>query len=364
MLASSGLVIAGLYLLSGNLEVGLLAAISAVTIPLVGDAELLYSTGVKFKNYRRVVAAQLAAAVGKIAVAIVIAATLASSIAFAVSTAAFYLLMDLALLSIARRSVIEDGDAIVRIELRTRVKWGLNSLFITLPIQIGFIVAQFTAPPDVLGIYFFAYQISLGLSGLVSVPLARVTLSTLAKVRDEERVRLSQDLCLFFVVVVSGVAAGVGLLLPSLAEILGGEWLPAGGATAVLLSSLAVRMMTPVLDGLQQAQNRWWQSTGFNIVDTVGTAAAALVALTGDIMLLVSAVAAWKIVFGLARGGWILRGGRRGRYSLTILFAVSASVMIAGSQFVSDTWSMPLLALVLACSVASMVIVLLRRRRR
>ena len=55
VLAGSGAIIAALYWLDGNVIVAALAAISALSIPLIGDAELMYSTGVKYKAYARVV---------------------------------------------------------------------------------------------------------------------------------------------------------------------------------------------------------------------------------------------------------------------------------------------------------------------
>lgn len=361
VLAGSGALIAVLYWIDGNTMVAALAAISAVSIPLIGDAELMYSTGVKYKAYARVVTAQILAAVAKIVVGVVIAAAFASPLAFAVSTVVFYLLMDIVILRRVPSLTHAEVDTVRTVPPRTRLTWGVNSLFVTLPIQVGFIVAQFGASAEVLGLYFLAYQVSLGLSGLVSVPLARVALSSLSNETFDRRVPLSMELCRLFVFAVSGLAALVSLFAPLIGSVLGAEWTAAAPAVVILLASLAVRMMSPILDGLQQANNRWWQGTAFNAVDTAGTAAAALVSFTGDLMLLVSAVAMWKVLFGLVRAAWLLRSARPLPVLATLLPALVMSLLIGGSAFLAP----PASTVVLVCAlVISVVGTLLTARAR
>ncbi len=364
ILAGSGAIIAALYWVDGNATVAALAAISALSIPLIGDAELMYSTGVKYKAYARVVAAQIAAAAAKIIVGVVIAAVFASPLAFAVSTVVFYLLMDALILRRVPILTAQEGGSTRVVPPRTRLTWGVNSLFVTLPIQVGFIVAQFGASAEVLGLYFLAYQVSLGLSGLVSVPLARVALSSLAREDAGRRVPLSMELCRLFVFAVSGLAALVSLFTPLIGAVLGPEWTTAAPAVVILLASLAVRMMSPILDGLQQANNRWWQGTAFNAVDTAGTAAAALMSFSGDLLLLVSAVALWKVLFGLVRAAWLLRSARRLPLMATLLPALVMSLLIGGSPFLAQ----PAATVVLICAVAistvgTLIMIGIRRRR-
>lgn len=364
ILAGSGAIIAALYWLDGNVIVATLAAISALSIPLIGDAELMYSTGVKYKAYARVVGAQIVAALAKIAVGVLIAAIFASPLAFAVSTVVFYLLMDTLILRRVPSLTAAEVESARHVSARTRITWGVNSLFVTLPIQVGFIVAQFGASAEVLGLYFLAYQVSLGLSGLVAVPLARVTLSSLARESPDRRIPISMELCRLFIFGVSGIAALVSLSTPIIGTVLGDEWAAAAPAVVILLASLAVRMMSPILDGLQQANNRWWQGTAFNAVDTVGTAAAALVSFTGDLLLLVSAVAMWKVLFGLVRAAWLLRSARRGPLLATLLPALVMSLLIGGSSFFPPPASTVILVGAVAISVIGTLIMARARGRR
>lgn len=364
VLAGSGAIIAALYWIDGNTMVAALAAVSALSIPLIGDAELMYSTGVKYKVYANVVTAQIIAAGAKILVGVVIAALFASPLAFAVSTVVFYVLMDVLILRRLPALTAAESESARSVARSTRFMWGVNSLFVTLPIQVGFIVAQFGASAEVLGLYFLAYQVSLGLSGLVSVPLARVALSSLSREAPERRVPLSMELCRLFVFAVSGLAALVSLLTPLMGSVLGEDWAAAAPAVVVLLASLAVRMMSPILDGLQQANNRWWQGTAFNAVDTVGTAVAALVSFTGDLLLLVSAVALWKVLFGLVRAAWLLRSARPLSLLGTLLPALVMSLLIGWASFLPQPgWTIVLVSALAVSSAGALIAARARRKR-
>jgi hypothetical protein len=170
-----------------------------------------------------------------------------------------------------------------------------------LPLQIGFLVAQFFATPATLGIYYFAFQITLGISGLIAVPLARVSLSTLGEMAGTPRARAAMSLCTWFGAGMICVAALATLVIPLAEPYVAERWQAALPATLILLASLPARMMTPVVDAYQQAQGRWWQGTAFNVADIVGTALAALTILTGDVLVLVFAMTLWKVLLSQVR---------------------------------------------------------------
>jgi len=101
----------------------------------------------------------------------------------------------------------------------------------------------------------------------------------------------------------------------------------------VLCASLPARMMGPVMDALQQARDKWWQSTGFNALDAVGTAAAALTAMSGDVLVLAAALSAWKILLSLFRT-WIVLQDQTVLHRIALTLPVSiGAVLIMSSQF-------------------------------
>ena len=125
----------------------------------------------------------------------------------------------------------------------------------------------------------------------------------------------------------------LALVLPVLEPLLRSQWVEAIPAVVLLSASLPARMMGPVMDALQQARDRWWQSTGFNAIDAVGTAAAACTAAWGDVLVLAAALSAWKIALSLLRTWIVLRDqSLLHRIALTVPVTVGAALVMA-SQF-------------------------------
>lgn len=335
VLAVLGLVLAATYFVRGENEIGWLAVIVTLTIPLVGDAERMYSTGVKFRFYRTVVTAQTVAAIVKIGVGVGMAALGGGSLSLAVSTLLFYFAMDVIITVAMGKRIESSSDGSARVAVRDRVKWAVNSLFVTLPLQAGFLVAQFVTSQHVLGLYYFAYQVTTGISGLVSVPLSRVSLARFAELSGPDRGAAARKLATVFGGLTLLAAALLALVLPSIRPLLSDQWDEAVPAVILLCASLPARMMGPVMDALQQARNRWWQSTGFNALDAVGTAGVALSAVSGEVLVLAAALSAWKIVLSLFRT-WIVLKDQAVVHRLALTLPVSlGALLVMGSQFVA-----------------------------
>lgn len=305
-LTAVGLAISALYFLGGNAEVGILSLSIAITFVLIGDSDLLYSAGVKHKLYRRVVTSQISSAATKLVVGVTLAAVTQSALAIAIATAAYYVVVELVLgRAVPRTATSDEAESTPAPNRSSRFKWALNSVFQTLPVQVGFLVAQFVAPPAVLGIFYLAFQATIAVSGVLVAPISRVTLTTFARTPAERRARVAARVAS---VVGGALLAGAGLvalIVPLATPFFSKEWQAALPAAVVLLASLPIRIVGPILDAYQQSHNRWWQSTAFNAADTVLTAVAALSALTGDVLVLAAAVALAKMLLGTVRIIWV-----------------------------------------------------------
>ncbi|GAA2582824.1 oligosaccharide flippase family protein [Microbacterium binotii] len=295
------------YLFTGNTFVALLAAIAAVTIPFSGAADVSNAASVKAGKYRYLVAVQTVAAIVRLAFGVLVAALTGSAIALAISALTYFLVIEVGLFRVVRAALRVETPIEKRMPVSTRISWAANSLALTIPLQIGFFVAQFVASPALLGVFYLAYQITVGVAGFVAGPLGRVTLAQLGSLSDKPRLATAIRL--------SGIFGGGMLVLvimalwfaPFIQPLLSAEWQAAIPTTIILLASLPARMMGPVVDAYQQATGKWWQGTMFNVVDALGTAAAALFAISGDVLILATAMAAWKIVFALVRAGLVYR---------------------------------------------------------
>lgn len=339
-----------------SVELAVLCAIIAITLPLQGESSLLSAAGTKLGYYRAVVSSQMLGAVCKLVLGVVLAAAHGAAFALALSTTGFFVAMWASLYRrLPRERLFADPPrAAVTIPLSARFKWSVNSLMMQLPIQAGFLVAQFLSNLNLLGLYFFSYQITLGVSGLVAEPLARIGLSALADEPDRQRRR---DLALWFCTVFAAgtlVVVGVAAAIAGSIDFLPEKWKASVPMTIVLLSSMPIRMTAPIVDSIQQANNRWWQATSLNAIDAVGTGIASASILFGDPVLLALCVAAWKIVFGVSR--LFLVFGRTAAAEVAgLVVPVVAGSMLIWASFIFSSACPPWLSLMSSALGAMML---------
>lgn len=301
LLVVVGLGIAGAYLYAGDARVAALALLIAVSIPIQGDSDLMYAAGVRSCQYSLLIWAQSLSAVLKLVVAVAIAFWSESALALALSALAYYVALDAAVLSRLRRQDPPPSTQVFEPHRRQRFSWAVNSLMMTIPLQSAYLVTQFLAAPEVLGVLYLAFQITLGISGVISQPLARVALSAFASLQGIRRAETAMSFMHVFSSGMLIIVAGGSLVLPWAEPWISQEWAVAIPATLTLLVSLTPRIVSPVIDGFQQSSGRWWQATSFNAVDAVGTGVAACTAVFGDVVLLAMSISVWKVLFGVSR---------------------------------------------------------------
>jgi O-antigen/teichoic acid export membrane protein len=364
ILVAAGLTVALVYYLNGAPEVAILAAIAAITIPLAGDSDLHYAAGVKFHVNRRVIVAQVTASAVKLVVGIAIAMLLHSALALAISMVTFYLTADIMLIGIVTRlSKLADNPS-GNVPVKHRISWAINSLAMSLPLQIGFLVAQFLASPHLLGVFFFAFQVTLGISGLIAAPLARVSLSALGEARAEHRLDIAVKLSGVFGAGMLAVSAMIAMVLPLAAPFVSVQWVAAVPAIIGLVASLPTRIISPIMDAYQQSQNSWWQSTFFNLLAAAGMGAAALTSATGNIRILVLAVSGWLVIHGMARTWYVLRDASfAARMQLTLGVGSGAALISAAAATESIALSVSLSGIALVIGVAWGAHIIIKARR-
>lgn len=343
-LAVVGVGVAGIYYFNGRHEVAALGLLAAITIPFAGRADLAYAVGVKYKAYKRAASSQVIGAIVKIAVGVAIAVLSGSAWAIAVSTLVFYLVAEICLWAYTRRVTAHESDPAQNPSLRSRLSWAANTISMTLPLYVGFLAAQFVASPEFLGLFYLAFQATVGITGLIAVPLSRVSLSTLGALIGRDRILTALRLSSVFgagMLVVAAVLAGT---LPLVEDLIPREWQNALPAVIIMFASMPARMMGPVADAFQQASGRWWQSTAFNLADAVGTAAVALLAVTGDLILVVTALSVWKISLALVRAVTIFRSAGWSRNVGNALPAALGGLCICAVPWLPDLRGLLVLA--------------------
>ncbi len=296
-LAAVGCVVAAGVMAFGDSTVGLLMALVSLNIPLSGDAGLLYAGFVKRRLQGEVVKWQWIAGGTRVAIGIAIAWAFASPVAFGVSMIAYSGLLA-AFLSFKGGA---GGSRRQPAPRRTQLIWAVQSVSQSLPTQADFIVASLVASPAALGIYFFSYQITVGISSLVSLPLTKSLMAELSAVAPAARAARSQSLAVHIAAAVGIGALLIGAVSYAVTGMVSGRWEQVVPVLMVLAGGLPARFLVPVVDAGLIANKRWGASIRLNVIDAVGTGAAATVGLTNSPLALACATVAWKVFFSLVR---------------------------------------------------------------
>lgn len=361
--AAAGIVVIVIWRVSGT-ESGILALMLALSIPLQGESDVFYALGVRQRMYGRLVWAQLAASIVKLGLGVAVAVLTASALALAVSTLVYYVVL-LAVLRLLQGGTENDTEHLAAIPRNERATWAVNSLVMSLPLQIGFFVAQFVTNDAILGVYYLSFQISLGLSGLLAVPLARVALSAFGQSRGQTRNLLALDLTYALAATVAAIVGAVSIAALIAEPFVPDEWQVAVPVAILMLASLPVRLVAPVLEGFQQANAQWWQSTWFNVVETLASAALALALAVVDLRTFALFMVIWRLAFGVVRMCIVLRSAGRLRLfgAAALIFILTAAMTTGG--WVGGHFAIGIFGGVIVASACSMAVIghrILKRR--
>lgn len=299
ILTSMGLVVATLYFLNGRVVLGWIVVLLAFELPLMGRSLALYAIAVRFQRIRLIVLSQMAAAGLKLIVGVVVAATWQTPAALALALIAYSVSMAIPLEVVLRRKFSRQASREAP-RNKARFSWAVQSLTQAFPTQADYVVVAMVSSPYVLGLYYFAYQATAGLSALLTAPLMKSSLAEFGQLEANQR-----SFAMPLLRKVSGAVAFTVLCL-ALVVYLGGPFFPDAWAEVpvvlvLLLGSLPSRFVTPIAEARQVSDNRWWRSASLNTIDTVGTACAALVALTDSVLALAGAIAIWKFIMAVIR---------------------------------------------------------------
>lgn len=341
----------------GQQTLAWLLLICGVNIPAQGLGNLLYAGMVKHRFRRKLVLAQVASAIARILVMLVIAMATGSALALAagllVMSASLVVMCSWALKD---RTELQEGS----VTPRKPLLWGGQSLSQMLALQADYLVLSILANPVVLGLYFFSYQVTVAMTAVVSPALSRTAMAEFARATSQPaRLRLAVGLQQRLGLVSSLLTLLAATLIVVAAPLLPSAWSSARDLILVLLLSIPARLANPLTDALQMASGRWRRSSLYNLIDAIGTAAAATSLIVWDIFWVALAIAIWKAVWSgfrifLAFG---VAGGRR--TAAAVAFApVAFAVVAAGGMLLHAVNLWPfvggVVAMLIVYSVASM----------
>lgn len=300
LLGLLSLPIAGYLAFVDRTDSAVLVLLLGIAIPFQGEADLWYAQFVDSRRTWELIAGQVAASVARLVCAVAIGAAFESSLAFGLS----YIVLHATQIAFLRgrrgvgvRKVPPGRPSIGQ---KDRRRWAVNAVSLNLAAQVDYLVVAAIASPVLLGLYFFAYQATVGVSGTVGLPLSRIALSALAA-GERGRDLLAASILARMATIATVVVVGAATTVIVLGHLLPDQWAPAAPAIALLLGSVPARLMVPVVAALDQAWGRWSRNSVINAVDCVGTAIACLAAIGGDLLILCLSVSIWKTAFAIIR---------------------------------------------------------------
>lgn len=301
-----GLAVAGVYWGTGSPSVAVLVSIAACAIPIQGASAVEYALRLRLGHVRRIVIVQIAASIMKLAVGIAVAVITGSAIALAVSHLVYAACSHVFMRT--KQLPHERNRQATPASVRKRFLWAINRVAMQVPLYGAIFVAQFLTTPEVLGIYYLANSAILALSSIVAPLLGKVALNAMADVSANQRAGLAMDIGNPISAATACGAALVAILAPMAAGGVSDTWVAALTPLVLMCAALPNRMTTPVLDAIQQSSDRWWSSTGFYVLDGIGTCIAALVAVTDSPVHLALAICIWRTFMGGLRVTTIVPG--------------------------------------------------------
>ncbi len=183
-------------------------------------------------------------------------------------------------------------------------KWILlTAVASTLTLQGDYFVIGFVESLDVVGLYYFGFQVIIASLVVLSHGMQSVLLPVLSKIKsDRERqanafIRMVSMLSLVMPLV-SGL---IVIVAPFAVHVLwGSKWEDAIIVIQVLAVSISLWMLIPVAKSILESRGKWKSVTILTYVDAVGSISAAVIgALIGGLLEISIFVCSFKIIYGI-----------------------------------------------------------------
>jgi O-antigen/teichoic acid export membrane protein len=370
-LAILGILLAVGYGMYVDYHVAILIVILAFGIPLQGRGAMLISMFIKVHHRSRLISFQAIATIVRLLVGVIVASIWHSSLALAFAYVTYSLVLVLLGQMWLHRKVphLLAAESNPAGSVTLRVDRAMHQFSQTLPNQIDYLTISILASAQTLGLYFFAYQATSAVSGMLSSPLSKAMTSELSTVEPRERVPIVARFLVLVVAAVTLTTAFASLMLQPLSELLGSRWQDVVNPLVILLASLPARFVIPVTEALYMVSSYWRRSSAINLADAFGISIAvviSLLVLDGDIIVLVSFVTFWKVIFGNTRALLSLKGRRLFAFLTTVLPNTLTALLITISVDIHGALTVPAFACILGIAVLQLIcfVFSLKRDRR
>ena len=296
-------------------RVALLIVLLAIGIPLQGRGAMLVAVFIKVRNRSALIMFQAISTCFRLVVGVCVASIWQSPLALALA----HLTYALVLVVIGQIWIKLHGASLLKASSASAGTWtlridrALHQVSQVLPHQIGYLTVSLLASAQLLGLFFFAYQATSAISGVLASPLSKATMSELSRVGRSQRVAIVSRFLILTIALVGTLTALVSVIVQPVSSLVGDTWQGVFAPFVILLASLPARFVFPVTEALYMVDGKWRRSMFINLLDAFGVATSAFIALkvlNGDVILLAVAITMWKVLYGNYRAFITLPGKR------------------------------------------------------
>lgn len=314
-LAALGSLIAIIYAVFFDMKIAILIVILVVGLPLQGRSSMLIASFIKTRSQAKLITFQAIATIVRLLVGVLVASIWMSAIALALA----YVSYSVALAILGHLWIKRTAPYLLSLTSESagsrslRFDRAIHQFSQTLPNQIGYLTTSIFASAQLLGLYFFAYQATSAISGVLASPLSKATMSELSHVDKSQRIPVAWRFLVLVVASVSLLSSCISLMVQPLSGIVGEDWRPVLAPLVIMLASLPARFVLPITEALYMVNAKWRRSIWINLSDAGGIVLStiiALVVLDGDVVVLAVAITLWKVIFGNTRAFFALPGRR------------------------------------------------------
>lgn len=164
---------------------------------------------------------------------------------------------------------------------------------------------------ELLGVYFFGFQLSLALVALVTSSLDTVMMPTFSTLSADTKRQTDMFLRAARLLAIGATFACFALVVASPAGIhalWGGKWDEAIPVVQLLSLTMPIRLMIPLCRAMLEARGEWRVMSVLSISDGMGIIlAGALGAWTGELLTITGVVSGYNLVSGLLYCGVVAR---------------------------------------------------------
>jgi O-antigen/teichoic acid export membrane protein len=232
-----------------------------------------------------------------------------------------------------------------------------------LAINGDYLAVSFLQPKEILGVYYFGYQLTFSMAILLTNGFDAVMLPAFSRLdRDQERQKVA-FLKAVHVVMLGATLACFAFVLAAAAlvhNLWAGKWDSAIPVVQLLALSLPIKMVMPLCRSLLEGRGEWRLVSTLLLADGIGTVIAGGVgAWLGGVISIASLVSAYNLGFGLFFCAFVVTriraeaGPTLARMLLTLalgIIAISAALLISylGSFDDANIWQAAMLVLMYA----------------